>query len=101
MHVTPAAAVEIETWAQAVGNRLNLVEHIRGRGEKIQLVLAEAGKRAARAGSAPSRTRVKRFSPGAAATASTTRSVVWRDILSEVVMQIEAASVAILRKSGS
>src|SRR6266849_4067675 len=39
----PTATIQVETRAQALGNRLDLVEHVRGGGEKIQLVLAETG----------------------------------------------------------
>ena len=105
LYVTHAAAELVVARAQAIGNCLNLVKHVRSGGEKIQLVLAETGKRAACARSAASRTRVKRFSPRATASPvspspPTDAMVVGcRDILGELLKQIESTSI--LRKSRS
>jgi hypothetical protein len=101
--VAPTTAVHIKTWPQSISDLVNLVEYGRGGGEKSQLTRAETGKRAARARSAASRTRVNRLLCGSSATAAATASpaattVIWRDILSDLVMQIEVAAIPALRK---
>jgi len=98
--VASAAAIEIETRAQALGNCLNLVEYVRSCGEKGLLVLAETRKRAASARRAASRTRINRLLCGASSPGTATATpVVWCEILSKVAMQIEAASILSLRES--
>jgi hypothetical protein len=113
LYVTCTATDIVETRTQTLGNRLNLIEHIRSGREKSLLVRTEAGNRAAGARRAASRTGVNRLlcagasSPAAASSsvATTTSTaaapVVWREILGEVFMQIEASAIAILRKSRS
>jgi hypothetical protein len=109
--VASSATVKIETRAQTGGDVLDLLEYILRGVEKIQLVLAQARNRAAGAGISAARTGVNRLlrgasSPGTAtaspsATTAAATPVVWREILSEMVMQIEASAIPILRKSRS